>query len=203
MSQSCSKWGHKPEGPCSVLVPSVRKNLETTWCKVQTASPLSTLLALQSDSGVLDCLDPGKGKYLRCIFKDTPVKNKAVLRPAEKEFPNSTVSPNQMLSEITPAWFVCDWKPLPCAIAFSLLEHFSCQKRIEEAQYCWKAYTLVDNIKTHLHDAGSILLPAAVNTCWYNWFHQGDDDRYRLFPSAADACDLAVFIPDFLSQIWT
>lgn len=103
MSQSCSKWGHKPEGPCSVLLPSVRKNLETTWCKVQTASPLSTLLALQSDSGVLDCLDPGKGKYLRCIFKDTPVKNKAVLRPAEKEFPNSTVSPNQMLSEITPA----------------------------------------------------------------------------------------------------
>ena len=31
-----------------------------------------------------------------------------------------------------------------------------------------KSLTLVESTKLPLHDAGSILLPAAVNTCWYN-----------------------------------
>lgn len=44
----------------------------------------------------------------------------------------------------------------------------------------------------------AILLPKAVNTCWYNWFCQTDDDRYRSLHKCSmwsSSCDARLPLP--------
>lgn len=146
-----------------------------------------------------------QGKYLNMFIKWHQGRQQGNFWACNERRPKLSTSPVKGY-RTTPASLVCVWKPYiqvcPSASASSSLERLSCQKRTLGAQSIWKGCTLADSIKRCLHSA-------ELFSCLRLSILAGTIDSVRLMmtdtdhsASAADTCDQAVVMPNYLSQSW-